>query len=339
MLKPFKIKVEGEEHSREIQEWLFSLGYNWVSGSKNPRYLGALYLVFSKEIRDVDPTIGWSNSSTFFKESSLPEKWFYDGKLQDEPKPQTLPDFKIKVESSEHSKAIQEFVFSMGYHWWSLSSEPNQTIRDIEDNYLYFEKSYKEDKPSLTATNDYRAFDSMDIPEMWFYEGKLQDHPPKNTLLEELHHVLNKYDISISIAQDCDNSCIMSLKSGSDETLSVYFEDKINSETIQEYIDACTIRDVEFEQSSGFEPHIVNYLGKDILVPYTFKRGWLATDEDGSTYVYKQEPVISPYDNIFGYSSKGSVTGIDYEKLGKMDFKFPYKNWKESKLFFDISDD
>lgn len=247
MVKPFKIKVECERHSREIQEWLFSLGYKWASGRRTPEHLGALYLVFSKEIGDEDPTISWSSDSRFFMDSNLPEAWFYD--------------------------------------------------------------------------------------------GKLQDNPPKSTILEELHSVLNKYDISISLVQDCDNNYTMLLESECDETFRVCFDDKINRETIQEYIDACTIEDVEFEPSSKFEPHIINYLGKDVSVPYTFKRGWLATDEDGSTYVYKQEPVISPYDNVFGYSLKGSVVGIDYVKLGKMNFDGPYKNWRESKLFFDFGED
>lgn len=89
MIEPFKIKVESESHSREIQEWIFSLEYSWCCGSTNVIILHAKYLFFSKDEGCEDPTIGWSSCPKGFKESDLPEMWFYDGKLQDKPQPQT----------------------------------------------------------------------------------------------------------------------------------------------------------------------------------------------------------------------------------------------------------
>lgn len=244
-------------------------------------------------------------------------------------------------------REIQEYLFEHKVPWYSSG----YGVGNTDKPFLFAYPDYGGWKPNITYSRYRDSFNDSQLPEKWFYDGKIQDQAPENTLLEELHSVLDKYNITISLVQDCDNNPIMLLESGSDETLGlyfegransdeslgVYFEGSINSEAIQEYIDSCTIRDAEFEQSRQFEPHIVNYLGKDIPVPYTFKRGWLATDEDGDLYVYRCEPVIDH--NEFSVRMLNSIRGIDYEFLGKMNFKLPYKKWKESKLFFDISED
>ena len=242
-----------------------------------------------------------------------------------------IKPFKIRVENDAHSREIQEYLFNHKVPWYSSGYE----VENTDKPFLFVYPDYGGWKPNITYTRYEESFNDNQLPEMWFYDNKLQDHPPKNILLEELHSVLDKYDITISLVQGCD---LMLLKSGSNETLGVYFEEILNSETIKEYIDACTIQEVGFEPSRLFDPYIVNYLGKDIPVPYTFKEGWLATDENGEIYGYREEPVIiSP--NSFTANSTDTFHGIDYLYLGKMGFKLPYKNWKESKLFFDISEE
>lgn len=83
-MKPFKIKVKSEEHSKEIQEWLFSKGVHWW-----PKHLSCV-LEGCKELyygAIGDYISGSTGDSEYFEEQPLPEKWFYDGRLQDSPKP------------------------------------------------------------------------------------------------------------------------------------------------------------------------------------------------------------------------------------------------------------
>lgn len=338
MIKPFKIRVENEAHSREIQEYLFEHKVPWYSSGYEVGNTDKPFLFVYPDYGGWEPNITYSRYEESFNDSQLPEKWFYDNKLQDQPNEESnvkLKPFKIKVESEIHSREIQEWLFSLGYKWVAGSRNPQA----LGAMYLIFSKEREDEEPTISWASCSRFFKESNLPEAWFYDGKLQDHPPsKNTLLEELHSVLDKYDISISLVQDCDNNYTMLLESESDETFRVCFDDKINRETIQEYIDACTFEDVEFESSRLCDPHIVNYLGKDIPVPFTFKRGWLATDDDGEVYVYKEEPELSPYYNIFKNCSTDTVSGIDYAYLGNMNFTAPYTKWKESKLFFDISE-
>lgn len=244
-----------------------------------------------------------------------------------------IKPFKIRVKNDTHSREIQEYLFNHKVPWYISGYEVGNTDKP----FLFVYPDYRGWIPIITYSRYEESFNDSKLPEKWFYDNKLQDQPPKNELLEELHSVLDKYYITISLVQDCD------------ETLGVYFEDKwitkavINSEAIQEYIDACIIRGVdiirgvEFEPSRLFDPYIVNYLGKDIPIPYTFKKGWLATDENGEIYGYMEEPVIGL--NSFVVNSLDTFHGIDYLYLGKMDFKLPYKDWKESKLFFDTSEE
>ena len=107
MLKPFKIKVESEEHSREIQEWLFSLGYKWMGGGTDPKSLTAPFLFLKKDEGDEELTIKYGFWSGYFEESTLPEKWFYDGELHDKPKDQLLTFRDIIQARQSHAKHIR----------------------------------------------------------------------------------------------------------------------------------------------------------------------------------------------------------------------------------------
>ena len=204
--------------------------------------------------------------------------------------------FKIRVKNEHHSKEIQQYLFEQRVLWYGGGT----SVINTDKPFLLVYQAPPPWNAYVTYTDVEGRFNNHPEPEKWFYGNKLQDQPQsKDALLEELHSVLDKYYITISLVQDYVNNYIMLLESESDETLGVSFEDKINSEAIQEYIDACIIRGLEFEQSRLFEPHIVNYLGKDIPVPYTFKRGWLATDKGGDVYVYRKEPAISVDGDVF----------------------------------------
>lgn len=177
-LKPFKIRTLNESHSREIQEWLFSLGYSWNCGSRDVKELKETCLFLDKGILKDDLTLSYGFEEVFFETKNLPEAWFYDGKIHYEPKPQPLPEFKIKIESPEHSRKLQEFVFSMGCRWWYSTNEPKQEFDSLDAKYLYLEKTGGEGKPALsTTTSGY--FDKLKLPEMWFYNGKLRNEPPQ----------------------------------------------------------------------------------------------------------------------------------------------------------------
>lgn len=89
----------------------------------------------------------------------------------------TVRPFKIKVESESHSREIQEWLFSLGYHWWNTFGESIQEVKNLEYQYLYFNQALKENTPTLSVTSSPGFFDILDIPEAWFYDGKLQDKP------------------------------------------------------------------------------------------------------------------------------------------------------------------
>ena len=59
-----------------------------------------------------------------------------------------LKPFKIKVENENHSREIQERLFSLGYRWWNRLSRPNQEVKFLEEKYLYLSKSLADSEPS-----------------------------------------------------------------------------------------------------------------------------------------------------------------------------------------------
>ena len=87
MLKPFKIKVENPEHSEAIQEFVFKHGYTWCSGDNQATdmFYPFLYLSQDLEYNEERVSLKAGEYEDLFDEDKLPEKWFYDGKLQDKP--------------------------------------------------------------------------------------------------------------------------------------------------------------------------------------------------------------------------------------------------------------
>lgn len=81
-MKPFKVKVESEEHSKEIQEWLSSKGIHWCPKSHS-RFVEGCKEIYYGAIDGFISSNPWDVS--YFEECPFPENWFYDGKLQDSP--------------------------------------------------------------------------------------------------------------------------------------------------------------------------------------------------------------------------------------------------------------
>ena len=122
MVKPFKIRVKNDAHSREIQEYLFEHKVPWYSSGYEVGNTDKPFLFVYPDYGGWKPNITYTRYRDSFNDNQLPEKWFYDGNLQDKPNEESnmkLKPFKIKVESEEHSEAIQEFVFKHGYTWCS----------------------------------------------------------------------------------------------------------------------------------------------------------------------------------------------------------------------------
>ena len=67
--KNMKFRVENEEHSKQIQEYLFSIGYKWLGGS--------VYHVINSDARyfitSYDGNITWINNSNNFNDSVAQE--------------------------------------------------------------------------------------------------------------------------------------------------------------------------------------------------------------------------------------------------------------------------
>ena len=78
-----------------------------------------------------------------------------------------IKNTKIRVENEEHSKAIQEAAFELGYYWGKSGYEIQAT------NYLdmYFINDY------LIGFEPSGVFNSNKQKEIWFYNGEFHDKP------------------------------------------------------------------------------------------------------------------------------------------------------------------
>lgn len=76
--------------------------------------------------------------------------------------------FKIKVESKSHIREIQEWLSSLGYTWEVVGNIPQAYA-----HFLIFSKKRESEEYTL------ECFNKISPPEMWFYDGKLQDSPNK----------------------------------------------------------------------------------------------------------------------------------------------------------------
>lgn len=73
-MKDIKIRITSEEHCRQVQEWLFSLGYKWFAGGKQLKYLESKWLFI-----DESPNITYSCDIIYgeqhrYKEIFLPNQ-------------------------------------------------------------------------------------------------------------------------------------------------------------------------------------------------------------------------------------------------------------------------
>lgn len=136
MIKPFKIKVESKSHSREIQEWLFSLGYRWWSMLNEPvqevKIHEHKFLYFSKALADCDPTLSVANNPEFFDSLEIPEMWFYDGKLQDRPKKQLLT-YRDLIQAQLDGKTVQYYDYLEGGVWVDFQATMHKFIHSLDE--------------------------------------------------------------------------------------------------------------------------------------------------------------------------------------------------------------
>lgn len=129
MIEPFKIKVENESHSIEIQEWLFNKGVRWWPKTSSRFVEGCREICCGHES-------GWylnaSNGGPCFEEIDLPEKWFYDGKLQDRPKPKDKANtFRELTQAQLDGKTLQMDVLNVG--WVNCTHTLDQVrVEDID---------------------------------------------------------------------------------------------------------------------------------------------------------------------------------------------------------------
>ncbi len=117
-MKPFKIRVESEEHSKEIQEFVFNHGYTWVSGGNQVKNTNSpfLYLHQDLEVGKDKANLYVGSYEWDFVEDELPEKWFYDGKLQDSPKPKDKANtFRELSQAQLDGKTLQVDFFGEGW--------------------------------------------------------------------------------------------------------------------------------------------------------------------------------------------------------------------------------
>lgn len=146
-LKPFKIKVESKSHSREIQEWLSSLGYTWeVVGNIPQAY--AHFLIFSKKGESEEYTIRYGHTLECFNKISPPEMWFYDGKLQDKPQTHPLKE-EVLMNSTKTYREVAEALLK-GKELQSLDSGRWIPITYLGIDVRYLDNQYPRkvrDKP------------------------------------------------------------------------------------------------------------------------------------------------------------------------------------------------
>lgn len=162
-----KIKVKSPEHSKELQGFLFSLGYMWVSNGKSFLNLDATYLFIKK-----DGTLGWDSTEDFFRRQSVPEWSLDDLRRQVREKFLRLP-LKVRVSSDEEGREVLEALFSLGAIW-----EVEYGVKNPSDSpFFYVRKTgyltYGKDEHDFLR----KEFYDVEAEELLIKAGRLKTLP------------------------------------------------------------------------------------------------------------------------------------------------------------------
>ena len=176
--KNAKIKISSVEQSKELQEFMFSLGSSWIRGGKRIiDNLNAKYYFIND-----DAIMSWGSDEEEFNKSTKKEFLFSDIFPDTNPtatptkKTWTLDDFygtKFRVRGAfynqvseekgeERSKKFQELVFSLGVQW----ADETQKVKFTDKPYLYINYEGELDYGTYGADfldSDYREIFYDDI--------------------------------------------------------------------------------------------------------------------------------------------------------------------------------
>lgn len=137
-------KVYVEDKSKEIQEKLFSLGYDWIDKRKQVQYEEKPFLFISKDL-----LISYSEDVVYFKKESTERELSADKILSIEVTEPYRP-FKTQEECWEEMFKHQPFGFL--------------SITDKHDCFIICRVFEEEGKPKITlASNPYSDFDMTTV--------------------------------------------------------------------------------------------------------------------------------------------------------------------------------
>lgn len=157
-MKPFKIRIVNKDHGNKFQDYMLEKGFDWWSADSKGerRKILPSYICLDKDMK----LIG-GGDEVDFKSNKFPEKWFYDGELQDNPC--VIPDLKIRITDKVQSEYVQNLLMERGIYW----AKGLSNLVDTEHgDYLLV-------REGRMFIGDTQNFEYDDRPEVWFYEGNL----------------------------------------------------------------------------------------------------------------------------------------------------------------------
>jgi len=151
-----------------------------------------------------------------------------------------IKNTKIKVENEDHSKAIQEAAFKLGFRWGS----GDKYVQNTERKSLFFWASERIYIPSV------EVFEGNDGCEIFFYNGEFHDKPQGEVDLD-VSGQLDKLLESIKDESEAKKEKIKSLEKGL-EKLSALGYEYHNGEWLSKEEIAAKERECELHEIAEF---------------------------------------------------------------------------------------
>lgn len=172
-MKPFKIRIVNQDHGNKFQDYMLEKGFDWWSAERKGERRRTLptYIYLDKDMKL------WGGDEVDFKSNKFPEKWFYDGELQD--KPYAIPDLKMRISDKWQAESVQNILFERGIYWAHGFSD----IEEIENGYYLLVSEGR----IFKGLN--RNFKHDDRPEKWLYVGHLWNTPKTESVFNENQNV------------------------------------------------------------------------------------------------------------------------------------------------------
>lgn len=96
---------------------------------------------------------------------------------------------KFRVQNPEHSKAIQERLFEMGYKWWAQSKENSRKIQETNSSFLFADirdMSITQEKDNIDYFNKHKYTETT--------LEQIQWHPKQGEMIEVFDACNNRWE-------------------------------------------------------------------------------------------------------------------------------------------------